>query len=56
MYEIEYNKEMKKYGVYRSAPYLNERLLCAIFDDIESAILYVVDTIQRREMKYINPM
>ena len=42
MYEIEYNSKVKKYGVYRLSPYLQHKLLCAVFDDLESALLYVV--------------
>lgn len=47
MYELEYNKEMKKYGVFRSNPYTKTRLLCAVFEDLESAVLYIARTINK---------
>lgn len=47
MYELEYNKELRKYGVFRTNPYTGSRLLCAVFFTLEESILYIVDTINK---------
>lgn len=47
MYELEYNKDMKKYGVFRTNIYTGNRLLCGVFDNLESAILFIVNTINK---------
>ena len=47
MYEIQYNSDVKKFGVFRSAPYMSSKLLCAVFDRYEDALEYVVRTINK---------
>lgn len=45
MYEIEYNPDVKKYGIYRVSPYSDHKLLCCVKDSFYDALLYVVETI-----------
>ena len=47
MYEVEYNKELRKYGVYRINPYTKTKLLCSVFYHLEEALMYVVTTINK---------
>lgn len=48
MYEIEYNKKERLWGVYRSSPYMSKRMLCAVYDRLEDAVDYIVRTLNKK--------